>query len=196
MKTSFEYRNRARENLKGNWGTAILVCLIVMLISVLISFIPIIGWIISLLFSGQIIVAELIYFIKLNQKSNPKIGVIFEGFAANWVGNFITYLVYTIYIVLWTLLFIIPGIIKSFSYAMTMFLKAKNPELKTNEAITMSREIMNGKKWKLFCLEFSFIGWVLLSILTFGIGFFFLIPYMDASITAFYEDAYKQYQDK
>ena len=53
---------------------------------------------------------------------------------------------------------------------------------------------MNGKKWKLFCLHFSFIGWAILSVLTFGIGFLFLMPYMQASITAFYEDAYNSYQ--
>lgn len=196
MKSSFEYRNYARENLKGNWGSAILVCLIVMLISGLLSFIPIVGSVISIMLSGQLIVAEFVYFIKLHQKTNPKVGIIFDNFSTNWLNNFITYLVHGIYIILWTLLFIIPGIIKSFSYSMTMFLKAKNPQLKTNEAIKMSMEIMYGKKWKLFCLEFSFIGWALLSILTLGIGFLFLIPYMQSSITAFYEDAYKQYQEK
>lgn len=194
MKASSEYKSLARENLKNNWGSAILVCLITALIGIVLGIIPFVGPIVSALLSGQLIVAELIYFIKLNSKSSPKVREMFDGFSKNWLNNFITHLVYSIYIVLWTLLFIIPGIIKAYSYSMTMFLKAKNPELKTKEAITMSRKIMDGKKWKLFCLEFSFIGWALLSIITLGIGFLFLAPYVQASVTAFYEDAYAQYQ--
>ena len=67
-----------------------------------------------------------------------------------------------IFTVLWTLLFIIPGIIKSYSYSMTAFVLAEHPELSENEAITRSRELMDGNKWRLFCLMFSFIGWELL----------------------------------
>ena len=67
-----------------------------------------------------------------------------------------------IFTVLWTLLFIIPGIIKSYSYSMTPFVLAEHPELSENEAITRSRELMDGNKWRLFCLMFSFIGWELL----------------------------------
>ncbi len=67
-----------------------------------------------------------------------------------------------LYTVLWSLLFIIPGIIKSFSYAMTPYILAEHPELTPNEAITESRRIMHGNKWRLFCLQISFIGWALL----------------------------------
>lgn len=63
---------------------------------------------------------------------------------------------------LWSLLFIIPGIIKTYSYAMTPFILAEHPEISENEAITRSRELMDGNKWRLFCLLFSFIGWELL----------------------------------
>ncbi len=192
MKLSSEYRSIARNNLTNNWGSAIVVCLITLAVSAVCGFVPVIGAIASLLLVGQLAVGEIIYFAKLHNKQNPTIGTMFTDFGKNLINNFVTYLLQSLYIALWTLLFIIPGIVKTYSYAMTMFLKAKRPELSSNEAITMSREMMDGKKWKLCCLQFSFIGWILLSILTFGIGFIFLLPYMQASTVAFFEDAYNE----
>ena len=85
----------------------------------------------------------------------------FDRLGAGFCMNFLTGL----YIVLWTLLFIIPGIIKSFSYAMAPYILAEHPEMTASEAITESRHMMDGNKWRLFCLGFSFIGWDLLCIL-------------------------------
>ena len=82
----------------------------------------------------------------------------FDRLGAGFCMNFLTGL----YIVLWTLLFIIPGIIKSFSYAMAPYILAEHPGMTASEAITESRRIMDGNKWRLFCLDFSFIGWNLL----------------------------------
>lgn len=67
-----------------------------------------------------------------------------------------------LYIALWSLLLVIPGIVKTYSYAMTPYIMSEHPSLTANEAITESRRIMNGNKWRLFCLDFSFIGWELL----------------------------------
>ena len=87
---------------------------------------------------------------------------------------------------LWALLFIIPGIIKSYAYAMTPYILVDNPELSPNEARLKSIEIMRGHKWKYFGLQLSFIGWFLLCILSLGIGFIWLIPYVRTSYAAFY----------
>ena len=87
---------------------------------------------------------------------------------------------------LWTLLFIIPGIIKSYAYAMTPYILVDNPELSPNEARLKSIEIMRGHKWKFFGLQLSFIGWFLLCILSLGVGFIWLIPYVRTSYAAFY----------
>lgn len=76
-----------------------------------------------------------------------------------------------IFTFLWSLLFVIPGIIKTYSYAMTPFILAEHPEISENAAITRSREMMNGNKWRLFCLGFSFIGWELLIIAPFLVCF-------------------------
>ena len=93
-----------------------------------------------------------------------------------------------LYIFLWSLLLLIPGIIAEYSYAMTDFILAENPNLTASEAIARSKDMMRGNRWRLFCLEFSFIGWDLLVILTFGIGNLWLIPYKYAAKAAFYRD--------
>lgn len=105
-------------------------------------------------------------------------------------GMFLMYL----FIALWTLLFLIPGIVKSFSYAMTPYILEENPELSANEAIDRSRAMMKGHKFDLFWLELSFIGWMLLSFLTLGIGLFWLVPYMQTASAAFYEDVKADYE--
>ena len=99
----------------------------------------------------------------------------------------------SILIGLWTLLLVIPGIIKAFSYAMTPFIIEEYPELTSTEAIHRSRMMMRGHKFDLFWLELSFIGWGFLCLLTAGIGFFWLIPYMETSIAAFYEEVKADY---
>ena len=133
-----------------------------------------------------------------------------DGFCMNFLVG--------LYTVLWTLLFVIPGIIKTYSYAMTPYILAENPGMTATEAITESRRIMDGNKWRLFCLSFSFIGWALLcatpllialgilvgiavrtmSLVTLlwiiplsiplSVGSLFLTPYQEATYAAFYRD--------
>lgn len=95
-------------------------------------------------------------------------------------------------IFLWSLLLLIPGIIKEYSYSMAGFLMAENPNLFAKEAMQMSAQLMKGNKWRLFCLRMSFLGWAILSILTLGIGFFWLRPYMNAATTAFYDEVARE----
>lgn len=93
-----------------------------------------------------------------------------------------------VYILLWSLLFIIPGIIAAYRYAMTSYILAENPEMEASEAIARSKEMMKGNKWRLFCMQFSFIGWDILSSFTLGIGDLWLTPYKSAADAAFYRD--------
>ncbi len=94
-----------------------------------------------------------------------------------------------VYIFLWSLLFVIPGIYASYGYAMTPYILLEHPEMSANDAITASKEIMNGNRWRLFCLEISFLGWSFLVVLfTLGIGILWLYPYMQASFAAFYRE--------
>lgn len=101
-----------------------------------------------------------------------------------------------LFIALWTLLLIIPGIIKTFSYAMTPYILNEYPSVGVNDSIDISRKMMKGHKLDLFLLELSFIGWGILCILTLGIGFLWLVPYMQTSLSIFYEDVKAEYIEK
>ena len=100
--------------------------------------------------------------------------------------GFVMNLLILIYTLLWMLLFIIPGIIAIYSYALTPYILYENPDMRPKEAIRRSKEMMKGRKWRLFCMLFSFFGWRLLSLLTLGIGLLFVRPYMEAAGAAFY----------
>lgn len=117
--------------------------------------------------------------------NNPQFSDIFSRFTYFWQG-FLMQLLMGIFIFLWSLLLIIPGIIAAYSYAMTPYILEENPSMSVMEAIRRSKEMMDGNKWRLFCLQISFIGWALLSILTCGVGFLFLTPYMSAAECAFF----------
>lgn len=106
----------------------------------------------------------------------------FERFGQGFLQLFLR----NLYIALWSLLFIIPGIVKSYSYAMTPYIMTEHPEMTAKEAITASRQLMDGHKGELFLLRLSFIGWMLLNILTLGIGSLWLTPYMQATEAAYY----------
>ena len=101
-----------------------------------------------------------------------------------------------IFIFLWSLLLIVPGIVKAYAYAMTPYILVERPELSVNEAIGLSRRMMKGRKFDLFYLHLSFIGWALLCILTLGIGFLWLYPYMMTAQAAFYCDVKADYEIK
>ncbi len=106
----------------------------------------------------------------------------FDRFGQGFVQKFLR----NLYIALWSLLFVIPGIVKTYSYAMTPYIMIDHPELTANQAITASRQMMDGHKGELFWLELTFIGWDILSAFTLGIGSLFLNPYRNAAHAAFY----------
>ena len=89
---------------------------------------------------------------------------------------------------LWSMLFLIPGIIKAYSYQMVPYILKDHPELSATETITLSRKMMDGNKWKAFLLDLSFIGWLVLGVLTFGLVLvFYTAPYMYSTDAALYE---------
>lgn len=104
----------------------------------------------------------------------------------HWKTAFCTYFLRGLYTLLWTLLFIIPGILAGYSYAVANYVLAEDPELTASEALAISKDLMYGNRWRLFCLQISFIGWSLLAALTMGIGNLWLHPYRQAAYAAFY----------
>lgn len=110
------------------------------------------------------------------------------AYFAYWQRAVAARLLRSIYVLLWSLLFIIPGVMASYSYAMTEYILADHPELSASEAISRSKQMMEGNRWRLFCLQFSFIGWSILCSFTFGIGNLWLTPYKKAATAVFYRE--------
>ncbi|GHV88197.1 membrane protein [Spirochaetia bacterium] len=144
-------------------------------------------YIVAMIIGGPFYLGFAGYFLKRIRGEAISTKNIFDGFK-QFGRSFVLMLLTGIFTVLWMLLLFVPGIIKSFSYSMAFFILHDNPEMKPNQALKESCRMMKGYKWKLFCLEFSFIGWALLGILTLGIGYFWLYPYMYMSIANFYEN--------
>ena len=125
--------------------------------------------------------------LNLVDKKNAAFETLFEYFS-HWKTTTIARLLRALYVFLWSLLFIIPGIVAGFSYAMTDYILAEDPELTADEAISQSKSIMMGNKWRFFCLQISFIGWDILATLAFGVGHLWLTPYKQAAYAAFYRE--------
>jgi len=183
MKKSGELKALARAQLKGKWLEAVLVYFVygcIMSASCLVLVGPII-------IGGPLVLGLLGYFLLKANGENHQFENLFDGFK-QFGKSLVMFLLMFVFISLWSLLLFIPGIIKSFSYSMSYFILKDNPEIGASEAITRSRKMMNGNKWKLFCLCLSFIGWAFLCLFTFGVGCFWLMPYMYASIANFYKE--------
>ena len=112
---------------------------------------------------------------------------LFDGFS-DFARSLVASLLMCIFVFLWSLLLIIPGIIAALSYSMTYYILADNPDVTASEAINMSKRMMFGHKTELFWLYLSFIGWAILCLFTFGIGFLWLLPYIQTSTAIFYEN--------
>lgn len=111
-----------------------------------------------------------------------------KGFTSNFTNSLVLYLLQTLFVSLWSLLFIIPGIVKSYAYSMAFFIQNENPNMPAKECLKESERMMQGYKWQLFCLDLSFIGWYLLGALCFGIGTLFVEPYHQVARANFYTE--------
>lgn len=115
-----------------------------------------------------------------------ELGCIGEGFK-NYMHTFITLFLQDLFVTLWTLLLIIPGFIKAYSYRLVPYLLSDRPDLSPTETLRLSSDLMRGHKWHAFCYDLSFIGWYILTALTLGlVGLFYAGPYKDSSDAALY----------
>lgn len=181
-----DYRHAAWGKLTNNWTTAVVAYLIYVALSGAVSATGF-GSIAVLIFDGVLIVGLSIMLLQISRLGQSKIETVFDGFRQGLATNIVAGILVNVFTALWTLLFIIPGIVKGYSYAMTYYILADNPNLAPTEAIDMSKKMMHGNKWRLFCLDCSFIGWYLLSILTFGILLLWIVPYNMMAHAQFYE---------
>lgn len=187
-----ELMQQARESLAGKWGQAIGVLVVYMLMMIAIQIIPMAGAIISLLIGGPMAIGLATFSLALARNEDANINQLFEGF--NKFGLALAaYFLMFVFIILWMLLLIIPGIIAAISYSMTFYIIADEESMDAMEAIDKSKAMMDGYKWKYFCLGLRFLGWALLCVLTLGIGFLWLMPYMQVTNAKFYEDVKANY---
>ena len=211
MKKNQDYKNAALGTLRGNWAPAVVCAIVYVLIAVVISmFQPSVATDDSV--TGTQGTMSLVYmllyiFVMLpislgmyqtfnvlytegdNKLTSNMFKLAFGAYGRNLAGM----LLMSVFTLLWTLLFIVPGVIKAIAYSMTPYILKDYPELSPNQAINLSQKMMKGHKFDFFYLVLSFLGWALLCILTLGIGTLWLSPYVYTSFAAFYEDVKKEY---
>lgn len=177
-----ELKSAAKEQIKGNVWTFFGLSIVVSLI-IAISSCVFVG---PIILSGVFNLGLALFMIEVvrTKKGNFKTG--FDGFQ-HFGTAFVAELLMGIFTLLWSLLFVIPGIIASFRYSMTYFIIADNPEISGLDAIKKSKQMMIGHKWELFVLFLSFFWWYVLCGITFGIAAIYVVPYINATLVNYYE---------
>jgi len=209
-----QLKSNAKSILKGNYWPAFLVSLIILItggshnrselgsgaggsgggsfVNIDAELFFLAGGVILLLIVLRIFIGYILevggrkYFIELSQ-GNSNLGLL--GFVfqeKSYFNVFMTMLLRSIYVFLWTLLLIIPGIIKAYSYRMVPYILADNPDLGHKRALQLSQQMTDGEKWDIFILDLSFLGWYILGAMVLGIGVFFVQPYYDSTNAELY----------
>jgi len=183
----------SRESLSGKWGIAILTFFIYTLLTTATGTLRphgsvlTISSMLTLILGGPLALGAAIFSLSVARGKEGMLEHLFQGFN-NFSTAFVAYLLVLVYVFLWTLLLIVPGIIAALGYSMTFYILADDPALKPQEALRKSKSMMNGYKLKLFYLWLRFFLLALLCILTLGIGFLWLIPYVHVTMAKFYDD--------
>ena len=175
-----------RRIFSRNWMMALLICLVQVAAITLLDGIFLIG---TLLFSSFCVYGYASIFLPMirGDKDNVEFTAFFKGF--DRIGGLIALSLMTnLFVLLWSLLFIVPGIIKSYSYAMAPYIKYDHPEYGWKRCLDESRRMMKGHKWKLFCLKLSFLGWSIVGLLCCCVGIYWVAPYSRAAQVCFYEE--------
>ncbi len=191
MISNSQIRARAREILgnnlfSGSWLYPVLVVIIVAAISGALSA-TFVG---PMIVSGLLSVASARYFIG-RVRGNIEPGQIessIDGIRNNVLGSLLTGILYNVFVAIGSMIFVIPGIIFSYSFSMAFYIINDHPEMTAMEALRESRRLMNGHKMQYFILNLSFIGWMLLGSLCFGIGTLWATAYMSTANAVFYEE--------
>ena len=195
-----ELKENARKSLQGKYGQAITMIIVLGVITGAASDIPVIFkpdseltasiissvcTIISAVLSSFFILGSVSFYLKISRNEEVTWKELFSK-TNLWLVCLLSTILVNIFVGLWSLLLIIPGIIAAYSYSMVQFILVDNENLTALEAMKKSKEMMNGHKMELFKLHISFLGWIILSVFTFGILFFWLAPYVSTATANFY----------
>lgn len=177
----------AKEQIKGNIGTLLIAYLICALIGGALSSIPAVGAILGFIASSVLSFGVLLIIYDLTVGEKPQISRMFDSVKVyNALNIVLTYFISAVFSALWSLLFIVPGIIKAISYSMAPFILIENPDIQPMDAINESKRLMEGHKADYFVLVLSFIPWYLLCLITAGIAAIYVMPYFETTIFNFY----------
>jgi uncharacterized membrane protein len=187
---------QARKSLSGRWGLAVGTFFVYMLImgglgNLDYAFssdgLKIAVNLAQLLLGGAFSLGIATFSLAIARNEDAKLKMIFYGFKY-YVKTLGLYLLMVLFVLLWMLLLIVPGIIAAISYSLAFYIMHDDPNIGVMEAIDKSKKMMYGYKWKYFCLGLRFLGWVFLCIFSLGIGFLWIIPYIQISFAKFYDD--------
>ena len=153
-----------------------------------------VGFLLSILVFNPLSVGCYRFFLQ-NSRGPAELNELGAGFKGDWGNVVLVMFLKNLFLALWTMLFIIPGIVKAYAYRMVPYILKEHPELSGTQAITLSRRMMKGHKGDAFVLDLSFIGWILLSALTFGIlHLFYVGPYIQATDAELYKVVRADYE--
>lgn len=177
----------ARETLKGKWGLAVGVFFLYMVITIVVGSPDDIGPVLQLLIDGPLLLGIAIFSLAFSRGQVATISQLFDGFK-DFLRAFVAYILMCLFILLWALLLIVPGVIAALAYSQIFFILAEDKSISAGDALKKSKAMMYGHKKKLFFLGLRFLGWFVLSVLTFGIGFLWILPYFEVTRAKFYDD--------
>ena len=201
-----ELKAAAKAQIKGNIGILFL-CMLVMFIVVavvsglisavtilsdnlvMVTVFTLLGSLLLIIVTPPFMVSFAMIYLNLREGQRPEVGHIFKGFSITGKSIWL-YIIMQVFITLWSLLLIIPGIIKTYAYLLCFYVLAENQNMTARQALSESKRITKGYKMSLFVLGLSFILWGLLCVVTLGFAGIYVVPYIEAT----YANAYKKIQ--
>ena len=155
----------------------------------LMMFMSLVSIAVTILLTNIVAMGSATWFHRSIKTEGLKMEEMFWTFKEDYGGNVLMMFLISLYTALWSMLFVVPGIVKGYSYSLAMYIKSENPQISASQAIELSKKMTNGRKMDLFVLDLSFIGWFMLSGITFNIlGILYVLPYYQAAKAFAYEE--------
>ncbi len=194
--TRADLKQQAKAQMQGKLGSFILVLIVYAVVVLAISMVggllnllvPVVGTILIYALTPPLMVGYTAVFLNASYGDKPSVSTLFDGYKKCFGRSILLYILMMVFTCLWTLLLVVPGIIKSYAYSMAFYVMADNPEISAREALKESERIMKGHKFEFFVLQLSFILWGLLVCVTFGLAALYVVPYQQMTFTNFYQN--------
>lgn len=185
-----QLKAQAKLLLKPQFVTVLMTGIVSGVVLGLLNIIPVIGTLAYIALAGPLAVGAMLIYTTVTAGKTAQLEQLFEPMKTNFLTTCLTNLVAGIIIALYSLLLVVPGIMKAYSYSMIHYVLRQEPQLTTMEALNRSQDLMAGHRMELFMLHLSFIGWALLCAVTFGLAAIWVAPYIEITQTLFFDQIY------